>query len=127
MYGILLLGRSSIENFFQFVVVVILFIFVLAITYFTTRWIGGYQAGQQMERNIKVIETVKVTNNKFLQIIKIGEKYYLISIGKDEIHLLTELSDEKLKEPELKELPGFSAAKGSFQKILEETKKRLKK
>lgn len=125
--GVLLLASKSLENFIQLIVVLLLFVFVLLITYLVTRWIGGIQAGQMSEKNIKMIETVRVTNNKYLQIIKIGEKYYLISVCKDTINLITEIKDQELKEPEYKNLPGLREYKDNFQKVYEETKKRFKK
>ncbi len=32
----------------------------------------------------------------YLQIVRAGTKYVLIAIGKDEVHMLTELSEEEL-------------------------------
>ena len=76
----------------------IVFVIVLALTYFTTRFIASYQKGLvDNRRNIKVIETFKLTTNKYIQIIKAGEKYLVIGIGKDTITMLTELSEEEIQ------------------------------
>ena len=49
-----------------------------------------------MQTNLEVIETCRITSNKYLQIVRAGTKYLLIAIGKDEVHMLTELSEEEL-------------------------------
>lgn len=87
---------SGWDSFFQLIGVLLIFLFVLAITYFTTKWIAGYQKGTMSNRNIKVIESFRVNNNKLIQIIQVGEKYLAISVCKDSINVLTELTKEQL-------------------------------
>ena len=48
-----------------------------------------------------MIETCRITPNKYVQIIRAGEKYLVIAIGKDEIHMLAELTAEDLVFQEL--------------------------
>ncbi|MGN1179867.1 MAG: flagellar biosynthetic protein FliO [Suilimivivens sp.] len=106
------------DSYLQFITVLILFVFVLGITYMTTRWIANYQKGRAAGSNLEVIETMRVTGNKYLQIVRAGEKYLVIAVGKDEIHMLTELSGDELllsKEPDAREL--------DFKSILEKLKK----
>lgn len=109
------------ESFFQLIGVLLIFLFVLAITYFTTKWIAGYQKGVMSNKNIRVIETFRVNNNKFIQIIQVGEKYLAISVCKDTISVLTELTEEQLVwlPPE-----GEKSAAGTpnFQEIFEKLK-----
>lgn len=92
----LLAISSKTDSYLQFLTVLLLFVFVLLITFFTTRWIASYQKNKTNGRNIEVIETTRIASNKYLQIIRVGNKHLLIGIGKDEIHLLTELSAEEL-------------------------------
>ena len=87
---------SGWDSFFQLIGVLLIFLFVLAITYFTTKWIAGYQKGTMSNKNIKVIESFRVNNNKLIQIIQVGEKYLAISVCKDSINVLTELTKEQL-------------------------------
>ncbi len=90
----LLTVSDSANGIIQFLTVFVIFVFVVAITLFTTRWIGNYQKGKSLGANIEVIETYKITNNKYVQIIRMGEKYLAIAIGKDEITFLTELTED---------------------------------
>ncbi|MBQ7972767.1 MAG: flagellar biosynthetic protein FliO [Lachnospiraceae bacterium] len=108
----MLLGADStrgINSIAQFFTVLLIFVGVLALTYFTTRWVATYQKGKMLSSNINVIETLKITANKYIQIVKIGDKYFAVAIGKDEIHLIGEISEESLKIPETQNMnaPGF--------------------
>ena len=47
-------------------------------------------------KNIQVVETFRVSNNKFIQIIQVGKKYLVISVCKDVVNILTELTEEDL-------------------------------
>jgi len=42
----LLTGAGTMDSYLQFITVLILFVFVLVITYVTTKWIAGYQKGK---------------------------------------------------------------------------------
>ena len=117
----MILLSSTGENLFQLIVVLFCFVFVLALTYFVTRWIAGYQKSQSINKNLAVVETLKLTTNKYVQLIQAGkDTYYVIAIGKDEITVLGELSAEQLKE-----LP--SDAKGDFADALQKFKDYLPK
>ena len=92
---ILLSARTSgIGSFFQLLGVLLIFIFVLVITYFTTKWIAGYQKQQFHNKNLRVVETLKLTTNKYIQIVEAGDQFLVVGIGKDEVNLLTTLTPE---------------------------------
>ena len=86
----------------QFVTVTLIFVLVLAITYFTTRWIGSYQKKKMSYGNIQVIESMRLSNNKILEIVKAGNKCVLIAVCKDTVTYLGEVDEETLefKKPE---------------------------
>lgn len=92
----LLAGVGRTDSYLQFITVLILFVFVLGVTYVTTRWIANYQKGRALAGNLEVIETMRITGNKYLQIVRAGNKYLVIAVGKDEIHMLAELSEEEV-------------------------------
>jgi flagellar protein FliO/FliZ len=93
---ILVAEMSSTDNLLQFLGVSILFIFILAITYFTTKFVGGYKMEMNKNSNFKVHETYKVTQNKYLQIIQVGKRYFVIAVGKEEIQLISEIDEDEL-------------------------------
>lgn len=88
---------STGSNLFQLIIVLVIFVIVLFATYYVTKWIAGYQKAQLHNNNFKVIETMKVTSNKYLQIVRVGkDDFYVIGIGKDEISMLGKLSKEQV-------------------------------
>jgi flagellar protein FliO/FliZ len=121
MNGILLSGWESI---LQLITVFIIFVFVLVVTYLTTKWIGNYQKTQIFNHNFQVIETCRVTNNKFLQIVKIGDKYIAIAVCKDTITMLTEVDKDSII---ISEVNNSLNVNDSFKDLLEKAKQILPK
>lgn len=122
---ILLDISSGWDSFFQLVGVLLIFLFVLAITYVVTKWIAGYQQGIMANKNIRVIETFRVNNNKFIQIIQVGKKYLAISVCKDTIQVLTELTEEQLIWMPSSEEKSKSTTNENFQEVLNNLKKKI--
>lgn len=112
-------SNTGINSVAQFFTVLLIFIGVLALTYFSTKWIATYQKGKMFSNNITVIETYKITANKFLQIVKIGGKFFVIAIAKDSVTFLGELSEDDLTLPEV----SGESISPDFRSILEKAKK----
>ncbi len=88
-YQLLLTGINGIV---QLITVAVLFIVVLVMTYFTTRFIGNYQKGHMSCNNIQIVETMRLSQNKLIQIVHISDKYFAIAVCKDTVTLLGELN-----------------------------------
>lgn len=117
---------SSLSGFLQLVNVFLIFLFVLGATYLTTRWIARYQKGCSFNHNLKIIETLKITANKYIQIVQAGDEYLVIGIGKDEVCLLTKLTEDQLELlPD--QLSESGAAADSFKEILNKLKNHMPK
>lgn len=82
-----------INNILQLIASLFVFVLVLALTYFATKWIAKSGAIQSRARNIKVIETYKIAPSKYIQILQIGNKTCAIGVTKDQITYLTELDE----------------------------------
>lgn len=91
-----MLLSSTLNSVFDLLTVLFIFVVVMILTYLTTRFIAGYQKGKSVGRNLEVLESYRVASNKYLQIVRAGKKFLVIGIGKDEIHVLAELSEEEL-------------------------------
>ena len=91
---ILLTGITS--SYVQFITVLLVFVLVLGITAFTTRWMANYQKQQGAGGNIQVIETSRISNNKYVQIVRVGKTYMVIAVGKDTVTMLGEVPEEQL-------------------------------
>ncbi|MCM1307753.1 MAG: flagellar biosynthetic protein FliO [Butyrivibrio sp.] len=92
----------SDNSIIQFITVTIIFVLVLAITYFTTRWVGSYQKSHMSHGSIKIIESMRLSANKVLEIVKAGDKTFLIAVCKDTVTFIGEVNEDtlELKEPE---------------------------
>lgn len=88
--------NNQTNGFIQFLTVFVLFIVVLLICALTTKFVAGYQKGKMMSGNIHVLETMKVANNKFIQIVRIGDKIFAIGVSKDSFNVIGELNEESL-------------------------------
>jgi flagellar protein FliO/FliZ len=81
----------------QFISVLIIFILVLAATYFVTKWLADYQRGTgSTGKNISIIETCRISQTKYIQIIRIGNRYTAIAVSKDQVTSLGDVPEEDL-------------------------------
>ena len=83
-------------SFVQLLTVLLIFIFVLALTYFFTKLTAGLQKGRLAGSNVEVMETFKIAPTKYIQIVKIGKKYFSYVVCKDTVTLLGELTDDDI-------------------------------
>ena len=84
------------SNILQLLGVIIVFLLVLAATYYITKWIAKSGVVQPQSKNIKVIETFKIAPNKYIQIVQLGNRYYSIGVSKEHITFLSALDEEQL-------------------------------
>ena len=89
-------GMERMDSFIQFITVLFIFLFVLIITYFVTKWIAKYQKTQTVGTNIEIIETQRITTSKFIQLIRVGSRYFTIAVCKDTVTMISEVSKEDI-------------------------------
>ncbi len=106
------------DSYVQFMTILIIFVFVLFITWVVTKWIAGYQKGKSTNTNMEIIETFRLINGKYIQIIRVGQKYLAVAVCKDTVTMLTEISEDELCLPE-----GGTTVSG-FKEILDRVQKR---
>ena len=129
----MILLSSSLNSFIQLLGVLLIFLFVLVITYFTTKWIGGYQKVQMSGRSFQVVDTIRIANNKLVQVIKMGDVYLVIAVAKDNVTMLAKLTEEEMGLTEAEicngKTPGQNGEKGqmTFQETLEKLKEHFPK
>ena len=109
---------TGLESFFRLVVSLFLFLFVLAACYFTTVWLGNFQKGKMGKGNIEVIEIHKLTNNKYIEIVRIGKKYYILSVTKERVEKIDIIDEADIELPDTQ----MSGANESFAQDLERIK-----
>ena len=93
-----LLSTAGLDSsYVQLITVLILFVLVLGVTAVVTKWLAGYQKQQGVSGNIQVIETSRISNSKYIQIVRVGDTYMVIAVCKDTVTLLGQISEESLK------------------------------
>lgn len=128
MRNLMLSLNASIESFLQLISVLLIFAVVLLLTYYTTRWVGSYQKVRMRSRNLQVIESLSVGNNKSICLLKAGTEYLVVAIGKDEIHPLTTLEKEQLTDLSFMNEGIEPMGSGeSFQEIFGQLKEKMSK
>ena len=116
------------ESFLQLISALLIFAFVLLITYFTTRWVGSYQRVRMKSKNLQVIESLQAGNNKSICLLKAGTEYIVVAVGKDEIHPLATLKEEQLTDLSfLNEGMDTVISGESFQEIFGQLKDKMSK
>lgn len=112
---------SSKDNILQLLGLLFVFILVLFAAWYVSRLIGNKAMGGFGNRNINVIESFRLDNNKAIQIIRIADKYLAIGISKDNISVLAQLNEEDII------VPSKDENNMNFKDILKNAKGILKK
>lgn len=110
---------DRLESIAQLITLVLIFAFVVGLTYFATRLVGNVQKERQAGSNIKVLETMRISNTKYIQVVKIGSKCFAIAVCKDTVTYLCELKEEELFYSDATSQMGTD----SFKAILDKFKK----
>lgn len=84
------------DSTFKLIGLFILFVLIIIACYYTTKFVGGRQLGQMKSSNFKVLETFRVSQNKYMQLMRVGSKYVVIAVCKDTITVITELDEEDI-------------------------------
>ncbi len=122
-------ATNFMNSVIELITVLVIFLFVLGLTYYVTRWIAGYQKTKTAQGNLSVIEVIRISNNQYVQILRAGkEQYLVVGVSKDRMTLLATLTQEELRELPQHTEAGISvkACRG-FAEILEELKKKHEK
>ena len=115
----LLSMTSGLDSIVQFITILFIFVFVLVVTWVSTRYIAGIQKEQYKTGNMELIETLRISNNKYLQIVRVGNKYFCMAVCKETVTMLGEIQKEDMVFSENNLNAGMD-----FQKILEKMKRK---
>lgn len=109
------LGSSGI---IQFMVSLLVLAIVIVLCYFTTRFIANYQKGIVGKGNIEILEAKNLGNNKYIEIVRIGDECFALGVSKDNITLISKVDRDTLKY----EQPQTNKTKESFSQLLDRLK-----
>ena len=107
----ILLSSSRGSDIAQLLTMLIIFVVVLAASVWVTKWIGNYQKNQYASGNIEVIESARVAPNKWVEIVRVGNKYKVLAVCKDTVTYLGDIDESELKRD-------VSSGKRSFSDVL---------
>ena len=85
------------DSIVQLITVIIIFLLVLVITYFTTRWLGNISRLRLQGRNIEMIDGGRITPTQHIQIVRVGRRYFILGVSKDNISVIAECSEDDIE------------------------------
>ena len=97
MIFLLTSGYSNTQSILKLIGLIILCALIIAASYFVTRLIGRRESGMIGNSNFKAVDAYRLTPNKYLQIIRIGKRYFCIAVSKDDVRLICELSEDDIE------------------------------
>ena len=72
-------------------------IFVLFLTYFSTKWLSVKATSMANSKYMNIVDRIVLGQNKYLAIVEISNKYYLVSITDNNINIIKDLDEFELK------------------------------
>lgn len=118
---LLLTTSNRFDSIGQLLTVILIFIFVLALTYFATKLTAGLQKGRLAGSNVEVLETFRIAPTKYIQVVRIGGKYFSYVVCKDTVTLLGEMTKDDISE--FNKTETGSTVNVNFKEILDKLKK----
>ncbi|HAL32144.1 MAG TPA: hypothetical protein DIS68_07355 [Lachnospiraceae bacterium] len=112
----------GVDGFIQLVTVIAIFVFVLVITYFTTRFVGGYAKSKVITGNIELIDSMKIAPSGYIAVVRVASKYIAVGIGKNEISFLCELPGEDVMIRDAGGVAGYD-----FKELIEKARGKIGK
>lgn len=91
-----LVSGSSGKNIIELIVLLFIFALVLVACVLTTRFVAGHQAQRGRNGNFKPIETYQIAPNRYLHLVRIGTRYFVVSVTKENISFIAELKEEEV-------------------------------
>ncbi len=84
--------RDSLEMLF----LLILFLIIIIAAYYVTYVIARVQKGTRTNKNLEIIEVISLGQSKYLELIRIGTQYVVVSVTKQHIETVLTLTKEEL-------------------------------
>jgi flagellar protein FliO/FliZ len=113
-----------LDSIVQLITVLLIFIFVCVLAYLTARLTAGVTKGKFSSPNIEVLETFKIAQNKYIQVVRVGKKYYSYIVCKDTVTLLGEMEEDEI--PDMEKPKKETAINLNFKEIFEKHKGNIK-
>lgn len=119
---VFLVNQSKGKSIVELIVLLGIFVLVLVACILTTRFIAGHQMQRGRNGNFKPIETYQIAQNRYLHLVQIGHRYFVVSVTKENINFIAELDEE-----EIVAKPEKQGGQRSFKEILSQFKAKVDK
>ena len=93
---LIMVVNSMISSIIKFIFLLLVFFVLLFAASWFTKWYAKSGMLRKQQGNIELMESYPIGQGKVLQIVKAGNRYFLIAQAKDTITYLTELSEDEL-------------------------------
>lgn len=125
------MNESAAGRVFTVLFTLVIFVVILYLAYLTTKYIGNkYSVNSGMNgKNIKILDTVRLSQDKLLMIVKTGDKAVLMGISKDHMEYICDVDENQLQISEsgtgdASSVPDFAQA---FKTVLSDKMKNFTK
>ncbi len=102
--------------FTEIILPLIIFVFILAATYYATKFVSSKANRMMQGKHMRIVETISIGTDKKIILLKAGEKYLLISSSGKNMEFLTEIEIEDAVEEDILKP---SVPKVDFRRIFE--------
>jgi len=87
---------TTLDLLGRFFSVIIAIAFVMLLAYITTRWLAGARYRSRGKSNIRLMEGITVGHQSSVQLVKAGEKIFLIGVTREHITFLAEVPIDEI-------------------------------
>lgn len=107
---------STFEMLGQFFFLIVVFVAIIFLAFFSTKKLASFRLNSR-GAGMKIVETLAVGTHNVVQLVKIGKKYFLIGVSRENISFLAEIDECDIPVQEEKEK---RTEKFPFEKYLQD-------
>ena len=91
----------------QFFYIVLVFAAVALLAFYATKAVASAKRGsvRTNKRNLHVVESIGAGMQSTIQLVKVGERYFLIGVTKERVALLAEIEGSQIELPKMPSAP----------------------
>jgi len=125
------LNNSAAGRVFTVLFTLVIFAGILYLAYLTTKYIGKkYSVGGGLYgRNIKILDTVRLSQDKLLMRVKAGDKTVLMGVSKEHMEYICDVDEKQLDIQSAgtgSEVPAVTDFASAFKSVLSEKMQNFK-
>lgn len=98
---------SALAGMVQVAFLLMAFAAVLFLTYYSTKWLARARAGGMTstgkKKNIQIIEAMPIGLQSSIQLVKVGNQFFLLATAKDKVTFLSEVDGEGINIEEIQD------------------------